>query len=157
MSYIVADTNGMGFIDEAASAAGSIVGGAIELASNIGLLRQQRRDAAAIREDVWAAEFGQMQYDRYIEAQNAEVLAAQNAVAEEHAQFIEEQERIVGLERQALQAEIRRGELEAERRAREEAAMSFKMPTWGWVALAGVGIAIVIGAGAYAGAQAGEG
>ncbi|MHC4119735.1 MAG: hypothetical protein ACYSWO_19735 [Planctomycetota bacterium] len=156
MSYIVADTNGMGFIDEAASAAGSIVGGAIELASNIGLLRQQRRDIAALREDAWSSEFGQMQYDRYIEAQNAEVLAAQNAVAEEHAQFIEEQERIVGLERQALQAEIRRGELEAERRAREEAAMSFKMPTWGWFALAGVGIAIVIGAGAYAGAQAGE-
>lgn len=156
MPYIATDDTGMGFISEIASAAGSVIGGAIELSSNIGIWRQQRRDAAALREDAWAAEFGAMQYDRLLEMQNAEVLRTQNQIADERARLIEEQERIVGLERVALQAQIRRDELEAERRAREEAAMSFKMPTWGWFALAGVGIAVIVGAGAFVGAQSAE-
>lgn len=156
MSYTATDTTGMGIISEALSAAGSVIGGAIELASTIGALRSERRSIAALREDAWAAEFGALQYDRLLAIQNDEILRTQNEIAEERARIVEEQERIVGLERMALQAEIRRDELEAERRAREEAALSFKMPTWGWFALAGVGIAAIVGAGAVAGASAAE-
>mgnify|MGYP001827899708 CR=1 FL=1 len=156
MSYVVTDSSGMGFISEALSAVGSIVGGAIELASTKEALRAQRSAAAAYREEAWAAEYGDIEYARFIEAQNAEVLAAQNEIVEEQNRILEEQERIVGHERVALEAEIRRGELEAERRAREEAALSFKMPTWGLVALAGLGIAAVVGAGAFMGLQSAE-
>ena len=182
MSYIVTDARGMGTVGSAATAGAqaggeagggggvnvgavigsagsaltSIVGGAINLANNIGLWRQQRRDVAAAREDAWAAEIDALNYDNLLAAQSAEELAAQNAVIEERNRQMAEQERIIGHERSALESQIRRAELEAERQQRAAAAMQFRMPTWGWFAVAGVGILAIVGAGAYMGLKSEE-
>jgi len=132
MSYIVTDPNALGTVGSAAAsgaqvggeagggggvdvggvigAAGSalttIVGGAINLANNIGLWRQQRRDVAAAREDAWAAEMGAINQGRLNAQMTAEELAAQNAVIEEQNRLVAEQERIMGHERSALEAQI---------------------------------------------------
>jgi len=149
MSYVATDSQGMGFIVEAAAAVVSIVTGAIDLSTQKEAIREQRRLLAQGREDAWAAELGDIEHARYLRAQDAQVLAAQNTVTEERSALLEEQERVVGHERAALQAQIRRNQLIAARRAREQAAQTFKMPTWAWVALAGIGIAAGIGTGAF--------
>jgi uncharacterized coiled-coil protein SlyX len=145
-----------GVIGSAGSALTSIVGGAINLANNIGLWRQQRRDVAGAREDAWAAEVDALNYDNLLAAQSAEELAAQNAAIEEQNRVIAEQERVLGHEQAALQAQIRRAEIETARRQRAAEAMRFRMPTWGWFALAGVGVLAIAGAGAYMGLKSEE-
>jgi len=154
---VVSGVDGLGgIISTAGSAASSIVGGAINLANNIGLWRQQRRDVAGQREDSWAAEVDSLNHESLLAAQSAEELAARNAVIEEQNREIAERERIMGHERSALEAQIRRSELEAARQQRAAAAMRFRMPTWGWYALAGVGVLTIIGAGAYVGLKSEE-
>lgn len=149
MSYVTTDAQGMGFVTEAAAAVVSIVTGAIDLSSQKEALREQRRLAAQGREDAWAAELGDIEHARYLRAQDAQVLSAQNTITEERNALLAEQERVVGHERAALEAQIRRNQLVAERRAREQAAQTFKMPTWAWVALAGIGIVAGVGTGAF--------
>jgi uncharacterized coiled-coil protein SlyX len=162
MSYIVTDARGLGDVDVgsviggAGSALTSVVGGAINLATNIGLWRQQRRDVAGQREAAWDEEIDALNYDNLLAAQSAEELAAQNAAIEEQNRVIAEQERIMGHERASLNAQIRRAEIEAERQQRAAAAMQFRMPTWGWFALAGVGVLAIAGAGAYMGLKSEE-
>jgi hypothetical protein len=183
MSYILTNSCGMGTVGSAATAgakaggkaggggssvdagavvgaAGSaltaIVGGAINLANNIGLWRQQARDISAAREDAWSVEIDSINYNNLLAAQSAEELAAQNAVIEERNRQLAEQERIIGHEMSALEFQMRRSELEAERQQRAAAARQFRMPTWGWFAVAGVGVLAIAGAGAYMGFKSEE-
>lgn len=180
MSYVVTDSRGLGTNgavagavaggqsggDGGSSAGGLISGiggaltsavvGAINLASNIGLWRQQRRDIAGQREDAWAAEIGAINNENLLRMQSAEELAAQNVVIAEREQLIDEQERVMAHERSAIEFEMSRAELRAEQQARTAEAMRFRMPTWGWWALAGVGVASVIGFGAYFGVKSEE-
>ena len=183
MSYIVTDFRGLGTIGAAAAGATaggdaggdagggldvgglvtgiggaltSAIGGAINLANNFGLWRQQRRDAAGQREDAWAAELDSINQGSLKTQMSAEEMAAQNAVIVEQNRMLSEQERIMGHERSALEYEMRRGEVQAGQQARTAEAMRFRMPTWGWYALAGVGVAAVIGAGALYGVKSEE-
>lgn len=182
MSYIVTDAHGLGTIGDAAvagattggeagggggvdagagigAAAGvlsSVVGGVINLVSNIGLWRQQRRDIAGSREDAWAAELASINQGNLNAQMSAEEMAAQNVVIAEQARFLAEREREIGHERAAIEFEMRRGDLQAAQRARLAEATRFRMPTWGWYTLAGVGVAAVVGASAYYGVKVEE-
>lgn len=180
MSYVVIDSRGMGtsaavsgaqvgaeagsgggasaggVVDAAASALSTIVGGAINLANNIGLWRQQRRDVASQREDSWAAEVDALNREDLLRLQSAEELAAQNAVIEERNRALDEQERAMARERAALENQISRSRLEAEQQQRAAIAGQFRMPTWGWFAIAGVSVVAIAGVGAYMGLKSEE-